>query len=89
MPFTKTRLGNSNHQRQTVVLKFKFAVRVKSKPVASHGTPWLHNKILHRCDKQRLVRSAEANASRNAYWFCAFANRFGRQPLRRPCQCTH
>jgi len=33
------------------------AVCAKFRPLASHGTPWQHSKIVHRCDPRRHGRS--------------------------------
>jgi len=38
---------------------YRDARSAKFRPVASHGTPWRHNKILHRCDRQRHGRSGD------------------------------
>jgi hypothetical protein len=34
------------------------------RPLASHGTPWRHSKILHRCDTQRHCRSGDHKRGR-------------------------
>ncbi len=39
------------------VLNSNLAVFVKFRSLANHGTPWLRNKILHRCDIQRHCRN--------------------------------
>ena len=41
-----------------------FAVCAKFRPLASHGTPWRHSKILHRCDTRRHGRSDDRQRGR-------------------------
>jgi len=40
------------------------AVCAKFRPLASHGTPWRHSKIPHRCDTRRHGRSDDHKRGR-------------------------
>src|SRR6266567_3728317 len=52
---------------------FSVAGRAKFRPLASHGTPWRHSKIPHRCDTRKQCRSGDhKRGRRRVFWYVFF-----------------